>query len=120
VIAIGAQARAEGETIDLEDVELTICRYPENQVPAYTRLLENASAGNPTLFAREDVVEAAWCIVDPVLGDVIPLFHYDPNTWGPPEADELILDVGGWNNPGDNQRCLPDGHEGTRLQFVKK
>jgi glucose-6-phosphate 1-dehydrogenase len=120
VIAIGAQARAEGETIDLEDVELTVCRHPESQVPAYTRLLENALAGNPSLFAREDVVEAAWRIVDPVLGDVTPLFHYDPNTWGPPEADELILDAGGWNNPGDDQRCLPDGHEGTRLQFVKK
>ena len=111
----GPMARAEGETIDLEDVELIVCRHPESQVPAYTRLLENALAGNPTLFARQDVVEAAWRIVDPVLGDVTPLFLYDPNTWGPPEADELILDAGGWNNPGDDQRCLPDGHEGTRL-----
>jgi glucose-6-phosphate 1-dehydrogenase len=100
-IAIGALARAEGETFDLEDVELIVSRHPETQVPAYTRLLENALAGDPTLFAREDGVEAAWRVVDPVLGDAAPLFLYEPNTWGPREADELVRDDGGWANPGD-------------------
>ena len=73
-------------------------------MPPYTRLLENALAGDPTLFAREDGVEAAWRVVDPVLGDATPLFPYEPNTWGPREADELIRDVGGWHNPDEAPR----------------
>jgi glucose-6-phosphate 1-dehydrogenase len=101
-IAIGALTRTEGETVDLEDVELIVSRHPEVQVPAYTRLLENAMAGDPTLFAREDGVEAAWSVVDPILHDPPPLAFYEPDTWGPPEADELIRDVGGWTNPDEN------------------
>jgi glucose-6-phosphate 1-dehydrogenase len=100
-IAIGALARAEGETTDLEHVELVVCRHPEIHVPAYTRLLENALAGDQTLFAREDGVEAAWRVVDPILGDATPLFPYEPHTWGPRAADELIQDVGGWSPPRD-------------------
>jgi glucose-6-phosphate 1-dehydrogenase len=99
-ITIGAQARAEGEAAGLEDVELIVCRHPEIEVPAYTRLLENALAGDPTLFAREDGVEAAWRVVDPILGDATPPCPYDRNTWGPPEADELIRNDGGWTDPG--------------------
>jgi glucose-6-phosphate 1-dehydrogenase len=101
-IAIGALTRGEGETVDLEDVELIVNRHPEIQVPAYTRLLESALAGDPTLFAREDGVEAAWSVVDPILGDATPLFFYEPNTWGPPEADDLVRDLGGWTNPGQD------------------
>ena len=55
--------------------------------------------GDPTLFAREDYVEEAWRIVDPVLGAVTPVFEYEPHTWGPPEAAQVIPDVGGWHNP---------------------
>jgi len=106
-IAIGALTRAEGETVDLEDVELIVNRHPEAQVPAYTRLLESAMAGDPTLFAREDGVEAAWRVVDPILGDATPLYSYEPNTWGPPEADELIRDVGGWTDPGQDSGTRP-------------
>jgi glucose-6-phosphate 1-dehydrogenase len=100
-IAIGALARAEGEKTDLEDVELVVSRHPEVQVPAYTRLLENAMVGDQTLFAREDGVEAAWSVVDPILGDATPPFPYEPYTWGPSEADDLIRDAGGWNPPRD-------------------
>jgi glucose-6-phosphate 1-dehydrogenase len=106
-IAIGALARAEGETTAVEDVELVVSRHPEMHVPAYTRLLENALAGDSTLFAREDGVEAAWRVVDPILGDATPLHFYEPNTWGPPEADELIRDVGGWTNPGQDLGTRP-------------
>jgi glucose-6-phosphate 1-dehydrogenase len=66
---------------------------------AYERLLGDAMAGDPTLFARQDVVEAAWAIVDPVLGVTSPLHEYEPGTWGPTEADRLVADVGGWNTP---------------------
>jgi glucose-6-phosphate 1-dehydrogenase len=111
-IGIGALARAEGETIDPEHVELVVSRHPEIQVPAYTRLLENAIAGDPTLFTREDGVEAAWRVVDPILNDASSPFPYEPYTWGPGEADELIRDAGGWELPRDSPKrefeTIPD------------
>ncbi len=55
--------------------------------------------GDATLFAREDEVEAAWEVVDPVLGNVTPVHPYEPNTWGPAEADALAAPIGGWQNP---------------------
>jgi glucose-6-phosphate 1-dehydrogenase len=55
--------------------------------------------GEPTLFAREESIEAAWRVVDSVLGDATPLYPYKPGTWGPPEADKLIAGDGGWHNP---------------------
>jgi glucose-6-phosphate 1-dehydrogenase len=56
-------------------------------------------AGDATLFAREDVVEAAWAIVDPVLRDGAEPLPYEPGSWGPATADRLVADVGGWNTP---------------------
>jgi glucose-6-phosphate 1-dehydrogenase len=58
-------------------------------------------AGDATLFAREDAVEATWAIVEPVLGNVTPLHEYEPGTWGPVEADRLTADVGGWARPAE-------------------
>ena len=52
-----------------------------------------------TLFARQDVVEAAWAIVDPVIHGPSPLYEYEPGTWGPKEAEALTASVGGWNTP---------------------
>jgi glucose-6-phosphate 1-dehydrogenase len=65
----------------------------------YERLLGDAMQGDATLFAREDVVEAAWAIVDPVLGGAVPVQDYEPATWGPSDADRLVADVGGWACP---------------------
>jgi glucose-6-phosphate 1-dehydrogenase len=65
----------------------------------YARLLGDAMNGDATLFAREDVVEAAWAIVDPVLQSGGPPYEYEPGTWGPPQADRLVAEVGGWNTP---------------------
>jgi glucose-6-phosphate 1-dehydrogenase len=62
----------------------------------YERLLGDAMVGDATLFARQDVVEAAWAIVDPVLNVPMPLATYECGTWGPAEADRLVEDVGGW------------------------
>ena len=56
-------------------------------------------AGDATLFAREDYVEEAWRIVDPVLKTVTPIFEYEPRTWGPREVDQKVVPPGGWNNP---------------------
>ena len=66
---------------------------------AYERLLGDAMTGDATLFARQDVVEAAWAIVDPVIHGPSPMFDYEPGTWGPREADALVAEVGGWNTP---------------------
>lgn len=61
--------------------------------------LGDAMAGDATLFAREDAVEVAWGIVQPILGNVTPVHEYDVGTWGPVEADRLTADVGGWAHP---------------------
>jgi glucose-6-phosphate 1-dehydrogenase len=66
---------------------------------AYERLLGDALAGDPMLFAREDCVEAAWTIVEAVLGDVTPVHIYERGTWGPLEATGLAGDIGGWRYP---------------------
>ena len=103
VIAIGARAKKPGEQMVGEPVELSVYEGPEQgmegRMDAYERLLGDAMAGEPTLFARQDVVEAAWAIVDPVIHGPSPLHEYDPGTWGPKEADRLVEQVGGWNTP---------------------
>ncbi len=65
----------------------------------YERLLGDAVAGDATLFARQDVVEAAWAIVDPVLHGPSPLYEYESGSWGPEQAKALVKEVGGWNTP---------------------
>jgi glucose-6-phosphate 1-dehydrogenase len=84
-------------------VELSLLHEPGPGQPppmdAYERLLGDAMLGDATLFARQDVVEAAWAIVEPVIHDALPLASYEPGSWGPAEADRLVAEVGGWNNP---------------------
>jgi glucose-6-phosphate 1-dehydrogenase len=103
VIAIGARAKAPGEGMSGEPVELSVVDYPEQgsngRLEAYERLLGDAMSGDPTLFARQDVVEAAWAIVDPVIRGPSPMYEYEPGSWGPREADALTAEVGGWNTP---------------------
>jgi len=69
---------------------------------AYERVLGAAMSGDRTLFAREDYVEEAWRIVEPVLKKRTPIYEYEPNTWGPEEA-ELVSPPGGWHNPGGKE-----------------
>jgi Glucose-6-phosphate 1-dehydrogenase len=66
---------------------------------AYERVLGDAMAGDATLFAREDYVEEAWRIVDPVLKASTPVYEYEPGTWGPSEVDQRVVPPGGWENP---------------------
>jgi len=70
---------------------------------AYERLLGDAMAGDATLFARQDVVEAAWAVVDPVLARPGKPHEYAPGSWGPPESDALVAGMGGWNMPLDSR-----------------
>jgi glucose-6-phosphate 1-dehydrogenase len=83
--------------------ELLASRYPyAKEMDAYERVLSDAMAGDATLFAREDYVEEAWRIVDPVLKAGTPVYEYEPKTWGPTEA-ERVAPPGGWHNPVVNQ-----------------
>ena len=103
VIAIGARAKRPGEGMTGRPVELSVVEQPQlgadGRLGDYERLLGDAMAGDATLFARQDVVEAAWAIVDPVLRDAGPPLPYAPGCWGPPQADRLVAEVGGWNTP---------------------
>jgi len=99
LISLGARAKVPGEAMWGEGVELIVRTHPADEMPPYERLLWDAMRGDPSLFVREDSVEAAWSVVDPVLGNVTPVYEYAPNTWGPPEADRIIEREGGWHNP---------------------
>jgi glucose-6-phosphate 1-dehydrogenase len=99
VIALGARAKVPGEPMIGQDVELIARHHSGDEMAPYERLLGDAMRGDATLFAREDSVEAAWRVVDAILGNVTPVFRYEPNTWGPHEADVLVADEGGWHNP---------------------
>jgi glucose-6-phosphate 1-dehydrogenase len=69
------------------------------QMDAYERVLHDAMAGDATLFAREDHVEEAWRIVDPVVKADTPVHEYEPGTWGPPEVKDPIVPPDGWHDP---------------------
>jgi glucose-6-phosphate 1-dehydrogenase len=96
--ALGVRVKVAGEQMIGEDVELVASDQPGEDRPAYERLLGDALEGDDQLFAREDTVEAEWQVVEPILGDPTPLYEYEPGTWGPEEADQLVGD-GGWSDP---------------------
>jgi len=102
-IAIGARAKRPGEGMAGRPVELSVVDSPQQgedgRMGDYERLLGDAMMGDATLFARQDVVEAAWAIVDPVIHGPSPMYEYEPGSWGPPQADALVADMGGWNTP---------------------
>src|SRR5262249_9020832 len=83
-----------------EPVELLSTHRPTAaEMDAYERVLGDAMEGDATLFAREDYVEEAWRIVDPVLKAGTPVLEYEPKTWGPSEVDTMVAPPGGWYNP---------------------
>ena len=99
-IALGGRVKRFGEGMTGRPVELSILEQPAAGMRGdYERLLDDAIAGDATLFARQDIVEAAWGIVNPLLQDPGAMFEYEPGSWGPAEADQLVADVGGWNTP---------------------
>jgi glucose-6-phosphate 1-dehydrogenase len=99
-ITIGASVKRAGEALATEPAAFTVVHHPDgDEMDAYERLLGDAIAGDAMLFAREDSVEAAWSVVQPILGDVTPVHTYAPGGWGPPEAEQIAADVGGWRQP---------------------
>ncbi len=100
VIALGASAKHPGEAMTGQPIELSLARHhTADELDAYARLLGDAMDGDPTRFARQDAVEAAWAIVDPLLHKQMTPIPYEPGSWGPAEADRLTAHVDGWNNP---------------------
>jgi glucose-6-phosphate 1-dehydrogenase len=99
-IAIGARAKRPGDAMAGEPVELLVVDKPAlDRMDAYERLIGDAMEGEQSLFARQDLVEAAWAIVDPVLPPRPTIQTYAPGSWGVAAADALAADVGGWRDP---------------------
>jgi glucose-6-phosphate 1-dehydrogenase len=100
-IALAARVKESGGTsLATQVVELSAVHQPSGEdMDAYERLLGDAMAGDAMLFAREDAVEAAWRVVQPILGTATPVAVYEPGSWGPVEADRLVADIGGWHSP---------------------
>jgi len=99
-IAIGMTVMSPGETMAGEPAEMLAHHQTgATEMDAYERLLGDAMAGDPTLFARQDYVEEAWRIVDPVLKAATPVYEYEPGTWGPAEVATHVAPPGGWENP---------------------
>ncbi len=98
-IAMGALSKRPGPAMKGEEIELFVCNTRDDEVGAYERLIGDAMKGDPTLFAREDGVEEAWRIVDPILTMKTPVHAYAAGSWGPIEADRMVAAFGGWHSP---------------------
>jgi glucose-6-phosphate 1-dehydrogenase len=99
-ISLSACVKRPGEELVSEPTHLFVVEdNTAGEVDAYERLLGDAMRGDALLFVREDAVEAAWAIVDPILGNTTPLAEYEPGSWGPHEAVRLADDLGGWHDP---------------------
>ncbi|MGZ8578622.1 MAG: glucose-6-phosphate dehydrogenase [Actinomycetota bacterium] len=103
-ISLGARTKVPGDRLVGEDVELIAHREPGEDVSPYERLLVDAMHGDAELFSRQDIVEASWRIVDPVLDDATPLHLYPQGSWGPDAAEHLIAGDGGWHAPSRRDR----------------
>jgi len=99
-IAWGAHAKQPGIGMQGREVELSVVQERGDEMDAYERLIGDAMIGDSTLFARQDEVEAAWAIVDPILKAQTAVHEYAPGSWGPKTADNLIEGACNWHNPG--------------------
>jgi glucose-6-phosphate 1-dehydrogenase len=109
-IAMAVSVNSEIIEGQQDAVEMIASRHPRpDEMEAYERVLTDAMAGDPTLFARQDYVEEAWRIVDPVLKAHTPIYPYDPHTWGPREVNAYVFPPGGWEEP------QPEGADAFRI-----
>jgi glucose-6-phosphate 1-dehydrogenase len=99
-IAIGANVMGADETMTAENVEIVATHLSSpHEMEAYERVLGDAMAGDATHFARQDYVEEAWRIVDPVLKSGTPVSLYEKGTWGPHDGEHKVQPAGGWHDP---------------------
>jgi glucose-6-phosphate 1-dehydrogenase len=114
-IAIGTNVMTPGSEMQAETVEMLATRHPRpDEMMPYELLLGDAMAGDSTLFARQDYVEEAWRIVDPVLKETTPVYQYDQHTWGPKEVNQKVTPPGGWDTltAADQEGGLPSRNSG--------
>jgi glucose-6-phosphate 1-dehydrogenase len=99
-IALGTTVMDSDDKEIGQQAELLASHRPgANEMDAYERVIGDAMSGDRTLFARQDYVEEAWRIVDPVLKKATAIHEYEPGSWGPPEVDKNVAPPGGWHNP---------------------
>jgi glucose-6-phosphate 1-dehydrogenase len=98
-IGIGIRAKRPGPEMVGEDMELFVCDREHEGMSAYERLIGDAIRGDVSQFDREDGVEEAWRIVQPVLDSATPVHEYAAGSWGPSQADALTARYGGWHAP---------------------
>ena len=105
-IGLGVMTKVPQDVMAGTETELLACHHSgADEMDAYERLLGDALKGDATLFAREDYVEEAWRIVDPLLKADTTVWQYEPKTWGPQEAGEKVSPAGGWYNPVVTAPC---------------
>ena len=102
-IALAARVKTVGKEFLGEQRELYLMEQEHGEETPYERLLGDAMAGDGALFTREDAVEAAWAVVDPVLKRHHRAIPYRRGSWGPKQADALIAKDGSWHNPAGAQ-----------------
>jgi glucose-6-phosphate 1-dehydrogenase len=102
-VALAARVKRTGEEFIGDQRELYLVDAHPNEETPYERLLDDAMDGNGALFTREDAVEAAWAVVEPVLAEHAPAVPYPRGSWGPPGADALIAPDGHWFNPAPTE-----------------
>ena len=98
-IAMGVRVKLHGERMIGEDVEMILTEQVADLMLPYQRLLWDAMRGLGELFGRDDIIDAQWRIIEPVLDDVTPVHRYAPGSWGPAEAEALIGPDGPWREP---------------------
>ncbi|MBO0777176.1 MAG: glucose-6-phosphate dehydrogenase, partial [Actinobacteria bacterium] len=98
-LSLSLMGKKPGAGWEPQGEELAFAQSPGEDMRPYDRLIGAALNGDRWLFARQDAVEAAWRIVDPVLGDVVPVHPYAKGSWGPQEADRLLPPGGTWHGP---------------------
>jgi glucose-6-phosphate 1-dehydrogenase len=98
-VALAARVKRAGKEFVGVQRELYLLDERPGEEAPYERLLGDAMAGDGALFAREDSVEAAWAVVDPILTRHQPVVRYKPGSWGPKKADALLTAGCCWHNP---------------------
>ena len=99
IIAEGMRVKQPGEAMQGEPVELVARHRPQSEKPPYERLLGDAIRGDNALFTSDECVEAAWAVVDQVLNHEGPVSIYEPGSWGPAEAAQVVSGAEGWHDP---------------------
>jgi glucose-6-phosphate 1-dehydrogenase len=99
VISAGARVKRTGEEMVGDAVELVARHSVAGEKSPYERLLGDAIRGDASLFTRDDGVEAAWRVVDPILRSAVPIAEYEPGTWGPAAARAVVAGEEGWHDP---------------------